>query len=195
MKKSRYSDRRRSVRIMGRVLFGWGRISTGHYERISADYDNGISLYSQESLAEIQSFIGAQNALSRLGEKDNDLADFLGHIDTKINLLLKKVSGEKTILDSLTMQNVSLSGGGLAFLANEKVEKGSYVECHVVLLPEYSHAYSVGKVVNCMPVAGENDKSCFRVSMEYSLIMEEDREKIIQHNFRQQSLSLRNKRQ
>lgn len=195
MEKSRHSDRRRSVRIMGRVLFGWGRISAGHHERISADYENGISLYSQESLAEIQSFIGAQNALSRIGEKDNDLADFLGHIDTKINLLLKKVSGERTILDSLTMQNVSLSGGGLAFLAEEKVEKGLFVECHVVLLPEYSYVYSLGKVVNCLPVTGENNKSCFRVSMEYSLIMEEDREKVIQHNFRQQSLSLRNKRQ
>jgi len=34
----------------------------------------------------------------------------------------------------------------------------------------------------------------FRIACEFVLIMEEDQEKLIQHNFKQQSLALRNRR-
>ena len=88
-------DRRDSVRVTGRNLFSFQVVSLGKFAAVKADFDEGIPPYNQQGLADIQVFIGAQSALSRIRERDEDLGDFLSHLDTKMNLLLKKASKEK----------------------------------------------------------------------------------------------------
>lgn len=187
-------DRRSSVRITGRNLFAYKEIAEQRYLEYAKDFQEGISLYSQESLADMQIFVGAQSALGRLRDKDEDLADFLQHLDMKMNILLKKIDHGKTPLDDMKLRDLNLSGAGIAFIAPAEIAEGTFLEFRVVLLPNYLFIYAIGRVTKCEAVPHEGQQQFYRVSAEFYLIMDEDRERLIQHNFRQQSLALRNRR-
>jgi len=188
-------NRRQSVRITDRVLLSVSPVSPEKLQQVTAEFLQGISLYNQKELADIQIFIGAQSALAKLREKDEDLADFLQHLDNKMNMLLRRVQGEKSPMDDLVMQKANFSANGIAYRSEACAQIGDVLEIHVVFLPAYIYVYCFGRVVACDAVDDENDEGGkYRVALEYTLLMEADREKIIQHNFKQQSLALRNRR-
>ncbi len=187
------NDRRDSVRVTGRNLFSFQVINSKKFAAIKADFDSGIPPYNQEGLADIQVFIGAQSSLARIRERDEDLGDFLSHLDTKMNLLLKKASKEKTLFDNLTLHDLNLSGNGVAFVSATKVEMNDILEFHIALLPTYTYIYCFGKIVSSKELQREG-RTFYKLGCEFVLIMEEDQEKLIQHNFKQQSLALRNRR-
>lgn len=187
-------NRRKSVRIVDRILLASRRASHEKYEAVAADLKDGISVYNHDGLSEIQMYIGAQNALNRLRQRDEDLADFLKHLDTKMNLILKGVKGERSPFDDLVLQRVTLSASGLAFVSAEPMNPDEILEFHIVLLPAYTYIYCFGRVVSCETVPEHEGKEVFQVAAEFTLMMDDDREKLVQHNFKQQSLALRNRR-
>ncbi|HSR36741.1 MAG TPA: PilZ domain-containing protein, partial [Desulfurivibrionaceae bacterium] len=184
------SNRRGAVRVSDRVLLAVKRVTRERYVAVAAEYEHGISLYNQEGLADIQMYVGAEGALSRLKERDADLAEFLRYLDTKLNLVLKRSQGERTPFDELRLQKVNLSGSGVAFAADEEFREQEMLEIHLVLLPAYTYIYCFGTVVSCERVSLKGqEKSAFRIGVEFTLITDDDREKLIQHNFKQQSLA------
>lgn len=193
-KYSEENDRRQAVRVTGRNLFYYQPVSKDRFALILRDFESGIPPYNQEGLSDIQMFIGAQSALSRIKEKDADLGDFLAHLDTKINLLLKKTTASKTIFDKLSLYDLNLSGRGVSFVAKSKLTVGDILEIHIALLPTYTYVYCFGKVITCTVFPGKEGETFYKVGVEFVLIMEDDQEKLIQHNFKQQSLALRNRR-
>ena len=187
-------NRRQSVRVTDRILLSYKQVSEELFQEIAKDFKVGISLYNQERVAGIQLLVGAQNALARLRERDTDLADFLQHIDTKLNLVLKKIQEEKLPFDDLVMQKATLSGTGISFYADQQFSVGDILDFHIVLLPSYTYIYCFGKIVSCDGADDKGGEEACRVAAEFILVTEEDREKMIQHNFKQQSLALRNRR-
>lgn len=188
-------NRRQSVRVTDRVMLAIHPVSPEKMQAIAKDFQQGISPYNQEGLADLQMFIGAQSALARLRERDAELADYLQHLDNKMNLMLKQVRGGESPLDAMTMRKVDLSANGLAFFTDIPFRLDEVVEVHLALLPAYIYVYSFGKVIACDPPSEEEKSDCkCRVSLEFVFLLGEDREKIIQHTFKQQSLALRNRR-
>ena len=188
-------NRRQSVRVMDRVLLAVHPVSAEKMQAVTKDFQQGISPYNQQGLADIQMFIGAQNALAKLRERDADLADYLQHLDNKMNMMLKQLRGGESPLDVLTMRKANISANGISFCTDVPVGLDEIMEIHVVLLPAYVHVYCFGKVLACDPAAaGEESDGKFRVALEFVFLLDEDREKIIQHTFKQQSLALRNRR-
>lgn len=188
-------NRRTAVRATDRVLLAYKKVSTEKFEAIAEDYRQGISLYSQEGMGDIQMYIGAQSALDRLRGRNPDLADYLKHLDNKINILMKRVKGERSVFDALKLQKVSLSGTGIAFYTFEEFVTGDLVEIHLALLPSYTYLYFFAKITNCEHDGEHQGKNIYRIGAEFSLMMDEDREKVVQHSFKQQSLALRSRRQ
>ncbi|MFQ6757141.1 MAG: PilZ domain-containing protein [Deltaproteobacteria bacterium] len=188
-------NRRQSVRVTDRVMLAVHPVSAEKIQAVSRDFQQGISPYNQEGLTDIQMFIGAQSALAKLRERDADLADFLQHLDNKMNMMLKQVKGGESPLDALVMRKANISANGIAFYTDSPLRLDEIVEIHVVLLPAYIYVYSFGKVIACDPAPEEEESGCkFRVALEFVFLLDEDREKIIQHTFKQQSLALRNRR-
>ena len=70
-------------------------VSAEKMQAVAKDFQQGISPYNQEGLTDIQMFIGAQSALAKLRERDADLADYLQHLDNKMNIMLKQARGER----------------------------------------------------------------------------------------------------
>ena len=188
-------ESRKAVRMVDRILFAYEEMEPARFKQIVDDFNSGIPPYNQAGLADIQMYIGAQNALFRIREKDKDLADFLQHLDTKINIMLKSARGEQTPFDRLALLEVNLSGSGMAFWSPQPVAANTILGLHLVLLPDHTYIYCFGKVVGCKDCQGKDPARPHAVSVKFILIMEDDREKLIQHNFRQQSLALRQRRQ
>lgn len=191
-------NRRQSVRVTDRVLLAVKPVSEEKVESLARDFAQGISPYSQEDFSDIQIFIGAQSALQKLREKDADLADFLQYMDKKVNLLLKQAKGCASQLDDLAMRKVNLSAHGISFTQSEELPLGDTLEIHLVLLPEYVYVYTFGRVIACDREQASEDNpraGGFRISLEFTFILDEDRGKIIQHTFKQQSQMLRNRRE
>ncbi|OGQ88117.1 MAG: pilus assembly protein PilZ [Deltaproteobacteria bacterium RIFOXYD12_FULL_56_24] len=188
-------NRRQSVRVTDRVMLAINPVSAEKMQAVANDFQQGISPYNQEGLTDIQMFIGAQGALANLRERDADLANFLQHLDNKMNMLLKQVRGGESPLDALIMRKANLSANGIAFWTDAPAKLDEIMEIHVVLLPAYTYVYSFGKVIACDSALEEEESGGgFRVAMVFVFILDEDREKIIQHTFKQQSLVLRNRR-
>lgn len=188
-------NRRQSVRVTDRIMLAIHPVSEEKMQAIAKDFQQGISPYNQEGLADIQMFIGAQSALASLRERDADLADFLQHLDHKMNMMLKQVKGGESPLDVLVMRKANISANGIAFCGDAPARLDEIVEIHLVLLPSYTYVYSFGKIIACDPTSEGEDSDCkFRVALEFTFLLDEDREKIIQHTFKQQSLALRNRR-
>jgi len=188
-------NRRQSVRVMDRVMLAIHPVSAEKMQTVANDFQQGISPYNQEGLTDIQMFIGAQSALANLRERDADLADFLQHLDNKMNMLLKQVKGGESPLDALIMRKANISANGIAFCTDTPDRMDETVEIHLVLLPAYIYIYAFAKVIACDPASEEDEPGCkFRVALEFVFLLDEDREKIIQHTFKQQSLALRHRR-
>jgi len=187
-------SRRQAVRVTDRVLMSVNEVTAEHLARLRADFERGIPPYNQEGLTEVQVYIGAQTALAHIRQRDEDLGRFLQHLDTKINMLLQKAEGGNSPFDALVAREVSISSTGLSFPADESMAKGVILELNLVLLPDYVHIYCLAEVVDCRRPDPDEGSYANNVCCRYVLIMEEDREKLVQHNFRQQSLALRNRR-
>jgi hypothetical protein len=185
-------ERRQMVRVSDRILFSCSKVAPEKYEVLASDFARGISLYDQEELRDVRLYIGAQSALARLRNRDEDLAEFLQHMDNKLNLVLREIKKGQTPLDRLMPLMVSLSSGGIAIPTAQPIQKDEPLELHMVLLPNHVYIYCLGTVVNCQK-SGEGAMP-YRASIRFTLLAEEDHEALIQHMFKLQSLALRKRR-
>lgn len=191
------NNRREAVRVADRILISFDRLSPQEYKAILDDYSRGIMPSRREGAYEIEAFVGTQNALQRMREREEDLADFLQHLDTKINMVLSKLQGKPSPMDNLTLLEVSLSGVGIAFFLDHPMTVNDFLALNIVLLPNFSYIHCFGRVVTCEEKEDrrEPEKTGYRIAVEFTLIMEDDREKLMQHSFKLQSIYLRNRRQ
>ena len=182
------------MRTTSRLLFSSRPVSRERFEEVKKDCDQGISLYNRAELADIQVLVGGREALSRLREKDHDLADFLQHLDAKLTALLKKVDPSPTLLDDLVLQSVNISGGGLAFWSREGATPGDIFEHYILLPPMKSFICCFCEITSCKEETDREGNRLYRISGQFCLIMEEDREALIQFNFQQQGRVLQRRR-
>ena len=187
-------NRRQAVRVNDRILLSSKKLEQDRYNVIAQNYHNGISLYNQKEVGEIAIYLGSQASLARIREKDEDLANFLQHLDAKLSRVLASVSMKPSPIDSLSAQEVTLSGTGLAFFSNQQFSIGDLIELHLVLMPEFLHTYAIAKAVSAEKISAAEVEFNFKVGCEFVLIMEAERETLIQHLFKRQQLALRNKR-
>ena len=94
----------------------------------------------------------------------------------------------------MALREVNLSGTGLAFFNDSAIEPGTLLEFCLILLPDYTFVYCLGRVVESRPAGDERHEGSYKVAASFVLIQDDDRERLIQHNFRQQSFALRNRR-
>ncbi len=186
-------SRRQAVRVEDRVLLSVSPVTPEKYASLEEDFKRGIPPYIQDGLSDIQMYVGTQTSLARIESKDEDLGRFLRHLDTKINMVLQKLSGDRSPFENLTMREVTISSTGISFQSKEAMNKEAKVELNIVLLPDSVYIYCLGEVVGCKKNTADGCEP-FSISCKFSLIMEEDREKLMEHNFKTQSLALRNRR-
>lgn len=139
--------------------------------------------------------ISAEMAVSmrRIENSSPDVAAYLKALDRKIEVLGRALAAQESDLMEEQAHPVNLSAGGMAVLVNESYPVEQTVEVRMLLFPSFTGVLLYGKVIACEPVTGEDAASGFSYSLrvEFTELRERDRDILIRHVLRCQSLSLR----
>jgi len=163
------------------------------FSRVKAVVPFSARLVSPEERENLLSRISNQTAveLGRLPEiQDQALAEWLSMINRKLDLILNTLGAQKLGFNSLPVQSVNISGGGLSFNSQEPFNRGDIVEAMMVLSSSSSVAlYVYGEVV---AVDRRNDS--FEIGLKFVAMGDEIREEICRFVFERERQILREKR-
>ena len=161
-----------------------------HYKVITdEDYASGLHANHQimaDKLtlkARFDSISREMQPLFRVLQAGNpDIARYLSSLDKKINMLSEYYVG--LVMDDMDMsvQDINLGAGGIAFTAQTPVMIGSVLELRIVLLPEHYGIFSYAKVVSCVRVADDGDSvNAYKISVEFENMGDDVRDVITRH--------------
>lgn len=128
-----------------------------------------------------------QNYLASLSGKQSQLGGYILNMNKKIELLTQFVV-QSLDSDSSTLTEVDISGGGIRYTCDEKLEIDQLLKLELVLVPECYGILAYGRVVDCKPAT--NGKG-FDLAIIFVQLKETHRDAIIKHVFQVQSKQLR----
>jgi hypothetical protein len=181
-------ERREWLRIEDRLLLSYrvqdepaGREAPGS----TADIERAIATFIAKPTADLLAQAGPATA-------ESSLVPWLVKIDWLLNLILTtlaKLRPEAVSLPELT--EVTLSAGGLAFETDRPIEVGDTLSVTLVL-PPFTPIHAAAAVVAAAPLHA--DASSRRLSVEFTALEPEDRERLIRHILHVQAERLRARR-
>ncbi|MEO5378375.1 MAG: PilZ domain-containing protein [Magnetococcus sp. DMHC-6] len=187
------SDRlqqRQHVRVEDHLPFAWRSVLPSEMNDITNYFKKYKFLPNcHGNNQQILSALDTSQAIAKLQIENSALAQILGRIDQKLNFLIGLYSsGENN--KPLAPTRMNLSGGGLAFW-----EKGVIFSEGEVLELQIALTQDLLTIIRCMArvmAVFQNDyEGMDRIACRFELILDSDREKIIQHIFKRQAFFLR----
>lgn len=123
--------------------------------------------------------------------EDAALAQCLQIVNAKLDAILRNLSLQREGVEAQQASPVNISGGGLRFYTPEPFAVGDLLKIKLVL-PTHADTvfYIYGQVVRCEPSTCDGHK----VSVNFTVIDEDIRAKIVKFVFEKQREQLRNKR-
>ncbi len=140
-------------------------------------------------------FAATSNQMKHLVEnirrRDAELSACLGHINEKLDVLIRLLAADEHGLPDHPSHAVSLSASGIAFHGKDELPVGSILEIKLMMFPSYVSVLTYGTVVNCQRDEEGGPDFPHRVSADFSHIQEEDRELVVKHVLQKQAQMLR----
>lgn len=120
----------------------------------------------------------------------DDVYAYLEMLDRKLNMVIDLLSRKDQVFHG-SYTDVVLSGSGLKYVSDVRLDAGVFVEIRLVL-PFFSKPRIVafGKVVRCERHPGEG-KDAWDISVQFAVISEKDRDALIGYAFSKERESLR----
>lgn len=151
-------------------------------------------------LAELKSALACIDARlddiqTQLHQTNPLVADMLDILNKKI-AIHEKLLGFEEYNDNVLSpaQHVNISGSGVAFEAQTPINEGTYLKLEMITYPEQTFIPAYATVVFCKK-SDKTSAAGYRIAVKYSVITDEDRERLVNHIFRKQSDQLRQQRQ
>lgn len=129
--------------------------------------------------------------LEVVSEESPRLGKTLALLDRKLNLMLEmfRQSGVSESAD-LSVEDVSLSAGGISFPVDEWYKTGEHVVLNLVFYPDGEHVRVVARVISC-----DQNGDGYLIRADFENLAEVDREALVQHVLECQSRALRQRRE
>jgi hypothetical protein len=131
-----------------------------------------------------------QVSLEKLKTQDSHAAVAIEQLNKKVDTILMMLE-----LDSLITQRAchrveeaSISASGIAFPIEEQLQANTYLALDLLLRPSSKHVNAVGKVIACDRLSEE---SVYYLRVEFTEMMDRDKEILIQHIVQRQGTLLR----
>ena len=131
--------------------------------------------------------------LGRIAENSADIAGYLKHLDSKIDLLLQTNLFKDNQAKPEPHRQINLSAGGMAFGSNEEFKQSTLLALDMVLSTDLLCLHLTGRVIQVSKQA-EGDYP-YRVSVGFIDISESQADQIIKHIMSLQSEQLRARRE
>ena len=129
----------------------------------------------------------SRDLLRQVGDYNRPLASYLKAIEEKIDLLAKYVVSHDQELSQ--KEPVNISEGGISFFNGSPYEPGSWLHLIIVLFPGFSSIATLGQVRSCEKI--DDHPTLYRIGVEYSVLLEQDRKVIVRHLRRRESQTMR----
>ncbi len=176
-------DRRRYVRVEDKLYLKYRVIEKDEYERVKDEFFRGIfpceSSFSHPLLSKV-----TDKDIKEVERENPTLGKVLRILDIKLNLILNLLDPFKKIdFRKDEPKKVVISGSGISFWVDRshKIKVGDYVELHIGIIPFLCVITCWAKVVR----VEDGDFQKF-IALDYDMMLEEDREKIIEYVFLKQ---------
>lgn len=158
-------------------------------ERLEQNIANGFTVMS--SLAAISGEMAI--SMRRIENSDPDIAAYLKALDRKIEVLGRAFIAQESALVEEPARPVNLSAGGMSMLVNECYRPGQVLEVKMLLFPSFTGVLMYGSVVDCVATNEREDSDySYKLRLTFTHMREQDRDLLIRHVLRCQSMALRN---
>ncbi|MFT5419713.1 MAG: hypothetical protein ACI9D5_000454 [Candidatus Endobugula sp.] len=182
-------NRRRFFRIIDALGVSY-RVMSGKESTANSDEDEGAVQFV-DTLSVMNDYNTLiQSSLEKIKTKDEHAAIAIEQLNKKVDTILMMLE-----LDSLITQRAchrveeaSISASGIAFPIEESLQSNTYLALDLLLRPSSKHVNAVGKVIACDRLSAE---SLYYLRVEFTEMMEKDREILIQHIVQRQGTLLR----
>ncbi len=170
-----------------------GQSNRREYSRVNAHLAFGVRVVPSDERDGLWSKISSQVPIEIGGMqevKDEALAEWLGTLNRKLDLVLNMMTQQKEGFSSLPMKQINISGGGISFSSREPYNKGDLLEIKMILpLPVPVSVYVYGEVV-----VSEQEKDLFEIGLKYAAMDDEIRDEICRFVFHRERQIIREKR-
>jgi hypothetical protein len=119
----------------------------------------------------------SSSVLHQIGEQDRLLGSYLHVLNRKIDALARHLTMLSPELRDGAEQTVSISEGGIGFVAGAPPAAGSLVAVRVMLLPEGTAFAVFGRILTVQPQAGGGSM----LSVNFENLQEAERQLIARH--------------
>jgi hypothetical protein len=188
-------DRRNYFRMDDQVRLSLRAVETteldGLLDRLDHDLAGNFTVMSSLAAITAQMTMG----LRRIENRDPDLAAYLRAIDQKIEVIGRAFIQQEPEFHADHAVAVNLSAGGMCVGVDEAYPVGTVLEIRMLLFPSFTGLLIFGTVVNSEDAPEEESSGDYRhlARIEFTHIRESDRELMIRHLLRRQSLELRDR--
>lgn len=134
----------------------------------------------------------SQALLSQISDSNRALGTYLRALDEKIECLAKHLVSDYDN-KPLFKEAVDLSEGGIAFTSRKPLEPDAYIHLTMMLFPAYTTIAAIGQIKTCETTDDNLDN--YRVGVEFTVLLEQDRKRLTKHIRRKQSIELRERSQ
>ena len=134
----------------------------------------------------------AQPLLTQISDSNRALGNYLRALDQKIECLAKHLVAD---FDEKLLQKetVDLSEGGVSYYQEQPAELGNFIHLTLMLFPSYVTIATIGEIKSCEMEDDLNSR--YRLGVEFTVLLEQDRKRLTRHIRRKQSLELRERSQ
>ncbi len=188
------AQQREFVRVDDTLPFSWEKISDSALAEIIAYHEKHRAFPRQsDELGSILTALDNGERLKMLERKDPNLSKILGHIDLKLNLLLRLFHPGEDEGRPMTPTLLNLSGSGIAFWDRDvPLKSGDGLRLRISLAMDA--LASVVCYARVMRIFEDDRDGMARVGCRFEPILSQDQERIIQHIFKRQNELIRSQK-
>lgn len=130
----------------------------------------------------------SRDLLRQVGDYNRVLSGYLKGLEEKVELLANFVLNQDQVTQKET---VILSEGGISFGNSTPYDTGAHLHLLIMLFPGYSSIATIGVVRTCE----KQQDGCYRIGVEFSVLLEPDRKLLARHMRRRESQAIREQAQ
>lgn len=192
-------EKREFPRVHSSAVFTYEVLAPDRVEAAAEDIRNTVGAYP-EDLKSIERFLSADDeVVQKLEEEFSRVSHQMAELNSKVDYLIGMAEG-RSVQRNVKMYReiVDFSGAGLSFLENKALPMESSL-CMAIELSRFPQimVHCLGEVVRCEPILdpGVEHPSQYSIGVNFSVMNEDDRERIIRHVFKIQRRKLRERKE
>ena len=177
-------DKRGFFRITDDLILDYKQV-----DAYTADSDKAENVFPDSSslslFAEFKRIDSeAAHLLASISETNRALAEYLGTLNRKMDILTQKVMADRHQNDGITPTRVNISEGGIAFQCDKALYKGSHIALRLMFIPSFVGLASFARVIRCE----EQDNNSFHIAAKFHRLSS-THQQILSRQIMQQQIS------